>query len=133
MADSDAYIMPLPDDMDADGIADEVDNCPTAPNTNQRTKTATPWATRATHAPIDVDNTDTDGDGVGDKCDPHVGTIGDKILIFEGFKSGIPTGWAIGFAPDRNRTTMRSCRSWPNNHTALVPDRRRARERHADL
>jgi len=37
---------------------------------------------------------DTDGDGVGDKCDPHVGTIGDKILISKASRPAVPTAGA---------------------------------------
>ena len=35
---------------------------------------------------------DADGDGVGDACDPHPNTPGDKMILFEGFHHGVPTG-----------------------------------------
>jgi hypothetical protein len=43
------YVFMMPPDSDGDGIADAIDNCPTAYNPDQ---------------------TDTDGDGIGDVCDP---------------------------------------------------------------
>jgi len=35
-----------------------------------------------------TDNTDGDGDGVGDKCDPHAGDPGDVAAAFYGFYEG---------------------------------------------
>lgn len=43
-------LLPVPDDADGDRVPDAVDNCPAAPNPDQR---------------------DTDGDGAGDLCDPN--------------------------------------------------------------
>jgi hypothetical protein len=53
--DEDCVLIVCPDD-DEDGICDPVDNCPNEPNPDQ---------------------TDTDGDGVGDACDPCTDTDGD--------------------------------------------------------
>ena len=116
----DAYIMPLPDDMDADGIKDEVDNCPTGPNADQANEDGDAFGDVCDPCPIDTNNTDTDGDGVGDACDPHPAAIGDKLLIFEGFKTGVPAGWAVGFAPPPG-TDDALMPIVANNHAAIVP------------
>lgn len=56
-----ATVMP---DEDSDCVADDADNCPGIPNTDQ---------------------IDQDRDGVGDACDPRLGRAGDTILLFDGF------------------------------------------------
>jgi hypothetical protein len=117
--DADA-IVPLPDDMDADGIKDELDNCPTVPNADQANEDGDALGDACDPCPIDTNNTDTDGDGVGDACDPHPNAIGDKILIFEGFKNGVPPGWAVGFAPAVTADDA-VIPIVANNHAAIVP------------
>jgi hypothetical protein len=117
--DADAYIMPLPDDMDADGVKDEVDNCPTAPNPNQNNEDGDAFGDACDPCPIDIDNTDTDTDGVGDKCDPHPNTPGDRLVLFEGFGSGVPTSWTnIGAVAGSGEVSLPLV---ANNHTAIVP------------
>jgi hypothetical protein len=69
-------------DEDHDGIANDVDNCPGIPN---------------------ADQIDSDGDRVGDACDPHPTTPGDEIALAEFFEiepyafiPDQPTSWMLG-------------------------------------
>ncbi|MBX3023862.1 thrombospondin type 3 repeat-containing protein [bacterium] len=50
-------------DTDGDGIADDVDNCPSAAN---------------------ADQLDSDGDGVGDVCDACAGTAANSLVLADG-------------------------------------------------
>ena len=59
-------------DEDRDLIGDDCDKCPIA----------APPA-----------NPDMDGDDVDSPCDPDPRTPGDKIVVFEGFRTGVPTNW----------------------------------------
>jgi hypothetical protein len=119
-ADADA-IVPLPDDRDGDHVADEVDNCPDTPNTNQGNEDGDALGDACDPCPIDANNTDTDGDGVGDACDPHPNAGGDKLVLFEGFKTGIPSAWnVVGFAPTAS-TEDGVLPLVANNHTAIIP------------
>jgi hypothetical protein len=63
-------------DEDADQVGDDCDRCPIAP------PPATP---------------DTDTDEVDAPCDPDSTTNGDRIVVFEGFNTGMPATWkAVG-------------------------------------
>ena len=60
---------PTPGDQDGDGIADTGDNCPTVPNVNQL---------------------DSDGNGLGDACDPGVLSFTDVSPVAPGGDSSNP-------------------------------------------
>lgn len=74
-------------DMDADGVADDSDNCPTVANVDQRDHDGDGVGDACDKCPhlADPADPDGDGDGVGDACDPRPSTPGDSIVLFEGF------------------------------------------------
>lgn len=65
---------PADDDEDGDGFANETDNCAGIPN---------------------ADQLDSDGDGVGDVCDPHPTVQGDHLVRSEYFN-----GPTVSWTPD---------------------------------
>ena len=82
-----------PSDLDGDGIANAVDNCPSVANPTQANEDGDAFGDRCDPCPVTADNTDIDGDGVGDDCDPNPTVGGDQIAVFEGFADGLPAGW----------------------------------------
>jgi hypothetical protein len=84
-------------DIDGDGIADAVDNCPTTSNANQGNEDGDVLGDACDPCPIDpaTPPSDPDGDGVSDSCDPRPTQAGDSILVFEGFHAGVPMTWQV--------------------------------------
>ena len=91
-------------DMDGDGVPDNLDNCPTMANADQRDHDVDGRGDVCDLCPhiaeaADVDN---DGDGVGDACDPRPTMAGDHRALWVGFydASDISTwtgtlGWSV--------------------------------------
>lgn len=84
-------------DVDADGIANAMDNCPMTANADQGNEDGDPLGDKCDPCPIDPANppVDPDNDGVSDSCDPRPTTAGDTILVFEGFHAGVPSNWQV--------------------------------------
>lgn len=82
-------------DMDLDGIKDDVDNCPTSTNAFQGNEDGDKFGDACDPCPPVADDNpaDGDGDGVADACDPKPIILGDRIAFFEGFHQGAPQGW----------------------------------------
>ena len=66
-------------DTDGDGIADDVDNCPTVANASQRDTDGDGIGDRCDNCRLIANplQEDTDGDGVGDACDQCASTTAD--------------------------------------------------------
>lgn len=84
-----------PDDLDGDGVANTVDNCPTVPNPDQADEDGDAEANGGdacdpcphVAAPVaGAPHADVDGDGVGDDCDPSL-TERNCWRWFDGFTS----------------------------------------------
>jgi hypothetical protein len=77
-----------PGDMDGDGIPDESDNCPTVRNPDQYNEDGDDRGDACDLCPhmagtVPGSDGDDDGDGIGNQCDPRVGT--DHLVLFDGF------------------------------------------------
>ena len=84
-------------DTDADGVPDNLDNCPTAANADQRDHDSDGRGDVCDLCPhiAEAADVDTDADGVGDACDPRPTTAGDTRALWVGFYDASDiTGWA---------------------------------------
>jgi hypothetical protein len=65
------------DDIDADGILNDEDNCPTTPNADQTNSDSDSYGDTCDNCPNadNQDQTDSDGDGVGNACDTSQAAI----------------------------------------------------------
>jgi len=95
---ADAAIDALDDlDDDDDGIADLADNCPARANPDQANEDSDldggDVCDRCPH--LAAAQIDSDGDGIGNDCDPRPTLAGDQLVQFEGFNEpgAPPTGW----------------------------------------
>ena len=77
------------DDPDSDGIPNNIDNCPTIYNPDQKNFDGDEYGTACDNCPkiANPDQKDMDNDGIGDACDSDVD--GDRIPE-DGDNSGIP-------------------------------------------
>jgi hypothetical protein len=82
-------------DRDRDGIADDRDSCPDAPNLDQANDDGDPFGDACDPCPQVADGAGTDGDGdrIGDLCDPNPG-VQDTVWLYEGFFSGALPPWS---------------------------------------
>jgi hypothetical protein len=82
-------------DVDFDGVPNDMDNCPASSNAFQGNEDGDKFGDACDACPIVADDnpTDGDGDGVADPCDPKPIIIGDRIAFFEGFHQAVPQGW----------------------------------------
>lgn len=80
-------------DFDNDGVLNGVDNCQTVSNANQNNEDGDALGDVCDPCPVSTNNADGDNDGVGNDCDPRPTIAGDNIVLFEGFKQGLPAGW----------------------------------------
>jgi hypothetical protein len=71
----------MPGDIDGDGVADDVDNCPGIPNPAQTAS-------------------GTDGNAIGDACDPHPTMAGDAIESFTSFANAPDAAWMLDAPSD---------------------------------
>lgn len=81
-----------PTDSDGDGVDNVADNCPMVANAGQDNEDQDPLGDACDPCPISSTNSDADGDGVGNDCDPD-NSRAHRIASFVGFGSGLPAGW----------------------------------------
>jgi hypothetical protein len=82
-------------DVDGDGILNDVDDCPDDFDPKQFNEDGDRFGDVCDPCPPIANDTPVDGDldGVSDDCDPNPGAGGDKL--FEGFNEGVPVGWIV--------------------------------------
>lgn len=76
-----------PDDIDADGVLNTADNCPSVANPGQGNEDGDTKGDECDPCPHLTGAADDDGDndGIGNGCDPRPGTAGDKLAYWNGF------------------------------------------------
>lgn len=84
-------------DLDGDGIANDLDNCPATANPAQENEDADKIGDACDVCPAAEDNDQADGDadGVGDACDPRPEAPGDTLAYFNGFNDPSLAAWAV--------------------------------------
>jgi hypothetical protein len=89
------------DDVDGDGVINASDNCIQNANPDQSDEDGDEIGDVCDPCPISGNHGDTDGDGVPNDCDPSV-MHQDQIALFVSFASGLPAGWTAENATASN-------------------------------
>jgi hypothetical protein len=96
-----------PGDVDGDGIADAIDNCPTVANADQHDEDGDQLGDVCDPCPhLAGTASDSDGDGVGDACDPQPNVAKQRIAFFDPFTSDL-SDWSGHNDTTRVGETMR--------------------------
>ncbi|HUS33598.1 MAG TPA: thrombospondin type 3 repeat-containing protein [Kofleriaceae bacterium] len=96
-----------PGDVDADGVADNVDNCPGKANADQHSEDGDALGDVCDPCPhLSGNAADGDSDGVGDACDPQPGVAKQRIAFFDPFTS-TRAEWELGSGASRVGETLR--------------------------
>jgi hypothetical protein len=114
-------------DMDLDGVKDDVDNCPTVTNAFQGNEDGDKFGDACDPCPTIADDNpiDSDGDGVADACDPKPMFFGDRIAFFEGFHQGVPQGWDKAGTWTTSNEQLVGSASGAGHFALIVTDRTR--------
>ena len=98
-----------PNDVDADGIPNEVDLCPESHDPDQHDEDGDAVGDACDLCPSIVDPAQSDagevgalgfGDGVGDACDPRLTRDGDRLVYFDAFAVDSSSRWnGTGWQP----------------------------------
>jgi hypothetical protein len=94
-------------DVDGDGIANQQDFCNHAPGGGYD-EDADGFGDECDACPISRPPTkaDADGDAVDSPCDPDTSTAGDKIVVFNGFNTALPTGTSSAWTVSNGEAVM---------------------------
>ena len=90
-----------PDDIDADGVKNTVDNCPSVANMGQFDEDGDTKGDECDECPqlgAVADHGDPDGDKIGNACDPNPATAGDALAYWNGFhvaSAALPEGFTM--------------------------------------
>ena len=114
-------------DLDLDGIKDDVDNCPAATNAFQGNEDGDKFGDACDPCPMIADDNPPDGDndGVADACDPLPIMFGDRIAFFEGFHQGVPQGWDFTGTWTTQADQLRGMSAGEGHAALIVTDRTR--------
>lgn len=114
-------------DIDFDGVANDMDNCPASSNAFQGNEDGDTFGDACDPCPTVKDDNpiDGDGDGVADDCDPAKIMFGDKIAFFEGFHQGAPQGWDKAGTWTTNADQLVGSATGAGHFSLIVTDRTR--------
>jgi len=115
------------DDIDFDGVPNDMDNCPSSSNGFQGNEDGDKFGDACDPCPQIANDTPPDGDmdGVADACDPKPIMFGDKVAFFEGFHQGKPSGWDQVGTWGGSNDALTANVAGPGHFALIVTDRTR--------